>query len=65
MIDIDIIIALCSGLAGALASLTIGCFFGIKIAARTLRQIARNNLSDAEYGEFVRLLNKGTKGGAA
>ena len=65
MIDIDIIIALCSGLAGALASLAIGYCFGIKIAARTLRQIARNNLNDAEYGEFVRLLNKGTKGGAA
>lgn len=65
MIDADIILALCAVMAGALASLAIGYCFGIKIAARTLRQIARNNLSDAEYGEFVRLLNKGTKGGAA
>lgn len=65
MIDTDIILALCAVMAGSLASLAIGWHFGVKIAARTLRQIARNNLDDAEYGEFVRLLDKGTKGGAS
>ena len=64
MIDIDIIIGLCSGLSGALASLVIGWHFGVKTAYAALRQIARDNLNDAEYGEFVRLLDKGTKGEA-
>jgi hypothetical protein len=65
MIDTDIILALCAVMAGALASLAIGWHFGVKAAYAAVRQIARGNLNDAEYGEFVRLLDKGTKGKAA
>ena len=41
--------------------LAAGWHFGVKTALLTTKSIARNHLNDAEYAEFVRLLDKVTQ----
>lgn len=55
------ILSACVGMAGILLALAAGWHFGVKTAFLTTKSIARNHLNDAEYAEFVRLLDKVTQ----
>ncbi len=57
-VDTTSVLISCVGGAGMLIALAVGWHFGVKTAFATMRDIARRKLNDAEYGEFLRLLDK-------